>query len=849
MGVKDAFEMKDISRLFENCSFVSEPLEKVEITEFISSMDKKKQIEGMRSLICRMQRGEDMSVLCNDVMRVIDTRNVEFKILLNQYLVKYTQEWPAKQLMCINTLLKDFGDEDQDIRHSAIEYSGLLGDWTVIKNYINPLRAHASSKCVDTRQKVACSLKNYFIRDPKLFRDEGLCDLLRRLAFDDNHAVSACAINTIRVVEDIHAANDHAKILSVEDINKLLEKYSRCRSKDVLGCLLEVIKNRADEFRDAALLNYCMISCDFRTFYLGSSLAIMIDSSFRQSVFDHLQGFLLASDDELYFVLEYAESLVEHVQYENSCFAIFDSDSIHNKIKKIRLLFNRLDNISIAEVKRMCNISRLASTVLAESIRADYPIEDVFKNTDNTDEVIGILYKADVLSAKWSFLINQFLRSVSGINEKQKYIYLCGIYCQDVPAEILSIQRQSSVHLTDEFIRFYLNMYRRGIYSITTTIENLIDIQKHCISKEKISMVISTLKTQGLAGLGMFCHLKRNDNIYESKYSEFLPRITKSILDVKPYYGYDDPSIDKPHDDCEKQMNIRKCLVRGESFIESEPVNREDVCYEQEKFHKGSNMHLNNSNIIYEPEKIHADSSINVCNSNANIKSNNRSSIIYQNAAESQNTCLKRISPLLSGKHDEENAWARFAESQPCVNLPGVQQTCSADNNIIRLIDTNGLKGALCINNNEISLQVDILESKISIYYECRGWPSRKRIAQEGTYPLMKIDSSAINSNFRLTIGKSIYDVFLDLSLFMKPLSCTNEDFAKGFAVQRDSITIQAHNAKHLHLLTNKKNSFQVGNGLFAFSILGSAAYASHSANQLVIKSTKRVLHAISQTK
>ncbi|KAH9411257.1 putative adaptin [Ordospora pajunii] len=830
MGIKDAFEMKDISRLFENCSFVSEPLEKAVIARFISSMDKKKHIEGMRSLVCRMQRGEDMSVLCNDVMRAIDTRNVEFKILLNHYLVKYTQEWPAKQLMCINTLLKDFGDESQDIRHSAIEYSGLLGDGTVIKNYISALRVHASSKCADTRQKVACSLKNYFAKDPQLFRDEGLCDLLRYLVFDGNHAVSACAMNTVRAVEEAFAVKEHARVLSVADINRLFEKYSRCRSRDALGCLLEVMKNRASEFNDTALLGCCMASCDFRVFYLGSSLAIMIDPSLRQPVFDHLRGFLSTNDDELYFVLEYAELLVEHVQYDSSCFAIFDNDSIHNKIKKIRLLFNKLDDVSIAEVKRQCNNLRLTGTILAESIRADYPIEDLFQRTGSIDEAIRILYKADVLSAKWGVLLNQFLNSISGINEKQKYIYLCGIYCHTVPAEIILIQRQSSVHLTDELIRFYLNMYRRGIHGIGITIESLINIQKHSTSKEKIRMVVSTLKAQGLCGFRVFCSLKRNDSIHEAQHSEYLHPVAKSILDVKPYYGYDDSGIGKPHDDCERQMNIRKCLVRGESFIESEFVGRgQETCYEQDNACASANTHIHNST--------------------SNRELYDRSSTIQQSIADPQDACSRSMSPLFTAHRDEENTWARFAECQPHADLPDTQETYTAENGIIRLIDTNGLKGALCIANNEISLQVDVLESKISIYYECRGWPSRKRIAQEGTYPLLKIDSCAINSNFRLTIGKSIYDVLLDVSLFMKPFSCTKDDFVKSFAAQRDSITLQTCNAKHLHLLANKRHAFEVGNGLFAFSILGSAAYATHSANQVVIRSTRRVLSTISQTK
>ncbi|AFN83163.1 vesicle coat complex subunit [Encephalitozoon romaleae SJ-2008] len=776
MGIKDAFGMSEIRKLFGDDAFVASPLSKSQIVKYISSPSPKKQMQAAKSLMCRMQCGEDLSDLCNDVIKAIDTRDAEFKRMLNLYLVRYIQGWPAKQLICINTMLKDLGDGNKEMRYCAIQDSGLLGDGVVIKNYINPLKEHGKSQVPETRRKVADSLQNYFRKDSKLFYDSGLCDLLKDLAFDEDPSVSASALNSIQVIEE------ETKILSTEDIYKLFRRNTESGSKEVLGSLLEVMRNRVEDFHDPSLLVGLLATSNLRVFYLASSLLISIDPSYKQMVFDHLKGFLSSYDEELYLVLDYAESLLKDVSYDNSCFAIYHSDKKYNKIKKLRLLFKRLDATSIKEIKNQCRDEELLSVILRESLDADYLIEEPLKCIHRSDEMIRVLYEADTIPEKWEGVVRELLMNARKVEERQKYIYLCGRYVHEVPLEIMNIQNLGIPSLTNETIRFYLNLHRRGVASLEETLAYLRLIQKG--SKDRVKMVINELKVRGIGVFATFCDSKKRDfdGADAKRFVTVKPKEkSSSILDVKPYYGLEENRL--IGDDSEK---ITEEFPGGEESLA-------ESCFSLEK---GSG---------------NADGRSDVTGDSAALPSS-----------------YSHHPTLFLGKQDEENVWLRFAERQYSIGGKRGKEEES-----MRLIDTNGLKGILSISNDEVILQVDILESPLVIYYKCKGRLNNVRVDAEGVFPLFSINLSVVNSKFSLTIGKSTYGIHLGIRSLMVPYKCSKGEFEKGFQELKDYILLDG---------LDMERTYPVDSYSFSFSVLGSRFYGKHLDNQVILKGSKKLL-------
>lgn len=785
MGIKDTFRMDEIKRFFSSNSFVSKPLSKISIVRSVSSSNNRRQIQGMRSLVSRMQRGEDMSDLYNDIIKVIDTRNVEFKRLLNLYLVRYTKGWPAKQLICINTLLKDFGDEMSEIRHSAIEDSGFLGDGTILRNYVNPLKMHGRNSSPETRCRVADSLKNYFVADPRLFRDENLHDLLRELVFDSDPGVCTHAMTSAYVVER------HLKILHKEEIKRLFDRFNNSGNMEALGGLLGLVRNRPEDFPDTTPLIPLLSSSNLWMFYQASSLLVSMNPSYRQMVFDHLRGFLDSKDEELYSVLDYAESLVPHVHYDNSYFVIYEDDKRYNKIKKLALLFKRLDHVSMSEIRHQCRNPDLTGIILKKALGTDCLMDELLHNPSRTDEIIRTLYEACSISDKWLETIQHFLSNAKDVSEKQKYIYLCGKYVSNIPTEIKDIQSQNIPSLTNELARFYLSLYRRNILSRDALFENLSLLQKNCLAKDKIRMIANTLKTHDVQVFNTFCNLKKSVRpgddssvscaLKTARIASDSHTGTNSILDVKPYYGFDrdnGPGTD------------------GRSVSEGSSLSFID--------NPGEGIGFVNS-MPYDGKLEYMDNSAPPC---------------PEDLEEAE--CAQHPG-FLSGLQ-EENTWLRFAES----HRPERVET------FVRLIDTNGLKGLVNIVGNSVVVQVDVVETPLTMYYEHRGQIHSRRVESEGVFPLFKLDLSTINSRFRLTIKRCSYEVFLDIRSFIHPLSCTRDDFERTFKTHTNDIVLDKFDMENVH---------PVDDTSFAFSILGSDVYGRRLGEKTILKGEREVLN------
>jgi AP-1 complex subunit beta-1 len=797
MHLRDSFKMNEIKRLFSSHAFITQPLKGAEIARLMASNDPRKHMEAIKNAICRMQHGEDMSALCTDVIKAIDTRNVELKRLLNFYLKKYTGDSPIRQLMCVNTFLKDFGDEKEELRCAAIDDTGMLGDGAILKNYVSSIKRSANSSSGRIRFKAANAIGRYFEADEELVLGERMADVLGELALDEDMQVCVSAVSSLRFIEQ------RQRVLSREEIRRLFGHYTNTRNDAALGELLGLLESRPEDAVGVDLLLPLLWTRDLRIFYLASSLILLIDPSQVQRVFDHLAGFFDLESEELCAVLGYAESLMSDVLYDNTHFMVYASDSPHVRKKKIGMLFRRLDDTSIAEIGRHRHDPELLDVILQNAIEKDHVFEGLLDGAKE-DEAIRIIYEAESISERWEAEIGRFLHRVKGTAETNKYLYLSGLYCMGIPSEVRRIQDLNRMEHLDELMRLYLNMCRRGVMGKEEALRALCLLQKIPTGKERVRLVLSKLKEEGIERFLPFCMLKHScggDRCLTTSgilKSRVIPS-PSSILNTKPY-------SEQGHSSSGAQTEQPKECVPLRLLCSKD--RRSEI------LHKSSGE-------AFEPP-------FGICDGTS-TESMQEALAICTAAAPSNPEVRVQTEDVLPGSV-EEKAWLRFAEAQVLGNQRPGQPLLK------QLIDTSGLKGVLEVDGASVVLQVDILEKPVTIHYECRRQLFSRCLEREGHYPLVEIEADVLNTKFRLVIKNAVYELRLDAKDFISPLRCSVRELEEAFTGLNDYVMLGELDLGSVHVVDASS---------FAFSIFGSKLYGKFFNGQILLKGPRELLRLL----
>jgi len=96
---------------------------KGEIAEFkadLNSTTKDKVKEAVKKVIAAMTVGKDVSSLFTDVVKSMQTNDLELKKLIYLYIINYARSQPDKAILIVNTFQKDARDASPLVRALAI---------------------------------------------------------------------------------------------------------------------------------------------------------------------------------------------------------------------------------------------------------------------------------------------------------------------------------------------------------------------------------------------------------------------------------------------------------------------------------------------------------------------------------------------------------------------------------------------------------------------------------------------------------------------------------------------------------------------------------------------------------
>ncbi|KAF8736351.1 hypothetical protein AX14_000464 [Amanita brunnescens Koide BX004] len=189
--------------------------ENFELSVDLNSEYREKRKDAIKRVIASMTVGKDVSGLFPDVLKNMQTEDLEQKKLVYLYLMNYAKTQPELVILAVNTFVKDTDDPNPLVRALAIRTMGCLRAEKIIDYLCDPLQKCLRDENPYVRKTAALCVAKLYDLKPELVLENGFLDQLQEMIADTNPMVVA---NTVAALTDIHiSASSQQPSLSPSD--------------------------------------------------------------------------------------------------------------------------------------------------------------------------------------------------------------------------------------------------------------------------------------------------------------------------------------------------------------------------------------------------------------------------------------------------------------------------------------------------------------------------------------------------------------------------------------------------------------------------------------------------------
>ncbi|KAJ3189878.1 AP-2 complex subunit beta [Gaertneriomyces sp. JEL0708] len=225
--------------------------ENFELKAALNSEYKDKRKETVKKVIANMTIGKDVSSLFADVVKNMQTEDIELKKLVYLYLINYARTQPELVILAVNTFVKDTDDFNPLIRALAIRTMGMLRVEKIIDYLLEPLKKALKDDDPYVRKTAALCVAKLFDLNPMTAIENGLITSLQDMLSDRNPMVIA---NAVAALTEISEASVRKDVFSLNEtiLKKLLTALNECTEWGQI-CILNSLANyRPVDAREAA---------------------------------------------------------------------------------------------------------------------------------------------------------------------------------------------------------------------------------------------------------------------------------------------------------------------------------------------------------------------------------------------------------------------------------------------------------------------------------------------------------------------------------------------------------------------------------------------------------------------
>eukprot|EP01083_Nonionella_stella_P055377 146107_1 len=198
-----------------------------ELQDDLNSVNKIKIKEAVKQIIAAMTVGKDVSVLFTDVIKSMNTDDIELKKLIYLYIMQYARAQPEKAILVVSMFCKDSTTHPNPlIRALALRTMGCIRVHRIAEYLCDPLYSALKDKDPYVRKTAAICVAKFYDLDTELVRSRGFIDSLRDLLSDPNPMVVA---NAVASLTDICESSgiDYFKMDRIT-LSKLLTALNEC---------------------------------------------------------------------------------------------------------------------------------------------------------------------------------------------------------------------------------------------------------------------------------------------------------------------------------------------------------------------------------------------------------------------------------------------------------------------------------------------------------------------------------------------------------------------------------------------------------------------------------------------
>lgn len=242
----------DLRNMADKFFATSKKGETQELRTELNSEYRDRRKEAVKRVIASMTVGKDVSNLFPDVVKNMQTEDLELKKLIYLYLINYAKSQPELVILAVNTFVKDTDDLNPLIRALAIRTMGCIRVDKITDYLCEPLGRALKDEDPYVRKTAAIAVAKLFDINPQLAVENGFIDSLLDLVSDSNPMVISNAITALMEINEM-SADQPVFALNYPLLTKLLRAMNECSEWgqiSIMECLTSYTPESSEEAQD-----------------------------------------------------------------------------------------------------------------------------------------------------------------------------------------------------------------------------------------------------------------------------------------------------------------------------------------------------------------------------------------------------------------------------------------------------------------------------------------------------------------------------------------------------------------------------------------------------------------------
>ncbi|KAJ2992624.1 hypothetical protein HDV02_002958 [Globomyces sp. JEL0801] len=496
--------------------------ENYELKADLNSEYRDKRKETVKKVIANMTLGKDVSSLFPDVVKNMQTEDLELKKLVYLYLINYAKTQPELVILAVNTFVKvlflkiaelqDSDDPNPLIRALAIRTMGCLRADKIVDYLCDPLKKalRVYIKVIDlyqdedpyVRKTGALCVSKLFDLNPTIAIENGLLHTLQDLLSDRNPMVIA---NAVAALTEITEASVQKDIFIMNEIllAKLLAALNECTEWGqtcILTCLATYRPKSAREATEIIErviprlqhVNASVVLAAVKVLmvYLDYNVAEELNQTIIRKLAPPLVT-LLSTEPEIQYVALRNINLIlqkrpEILSQETRVFFTKYNDPPYVKLEKLEVIVKLANQDNIDQV--LSELREYANEVDVDFVRKSLKAigRCAIKIESASDRCVQVLM--DLLSMGVNYIVQETIVVMKDIFRKypSKYEGVIPTLCQSLEVLDESDSKAALIWIVGE--------YAQQIENAGELLEHFLENFKYENSKVQLQLITATVK-------------------------------------------------------------------------------------------------------------------------------------------------------------------------------------------------------------------------------------------------------------------------------------------------------------------------------------------------------------------